>query len=354
LEFEGCFTASVTPFKQTGEIDWQAFEKITEFQCKSGVSGILFVGTTGESPTLNPEEHVLVIKQASDFVDKRILVIGGTGSNNTAETLELTESVQNWINAALLVDPYYNKPASSQIRKLYYMPIAEKFPELPIIPYVIPGRTAGTGLVPEDLQKLKEQCPNVIAVKDATCDIERTKTTRRLLPKPFRIFSGDDSATSLMMIDPKILGNGVISVISNVLPYSVQKLTELIKDGKIEREQELEYILKPLFDNVVTVKTKERAWPNPCGIKTLMAGLGMIDVSMRPPVGPMDADAVEQVRNAILEIIIRYPTWSYCGSHEIENIVQKDIDLIEEIFEVDVIERIKNDNLWKELSFDYK
>lgn len=350
LNFEGCITAQVTPFDENG-IDWEGLERLVEFQSRSEVSGILFVGTTGESPTLSVEEHIAVIQKGSEFIKKRILAIGGTGSNNTQETLEYTKAVQNSVDAVLLVDPYYNKPASPQIREFYYASVAEKFPALSIIPYVIPGRTGGTGLLPEDLEELSYAHRNILGVKDATGNDERTIATRRLLSEPFKILSGDDSRTLSIMLNQEILANGVISVISNVLPYSIQKFTELLKTKRIDGAKELEYILKPLF-NIVTVKTDKYAWPNPCGVKTLMAGMGMIDITMRPPLGPMEPAAVKIVRKAILETIKRFSE----SSSGIQSVIQKDFELIEEFFlegKIGVEERASDKNLWKELSFNY-
>ena len=351
LNLSGGFTALVTPFHKNGNVDYVGLQRILKFQSNSTISGVLLVGTTGESPTLTPKEHISVIQIGSDFFRKK-WVIGGTGSNSTTEAIEYTEAVKNYIDAALLVDPYYNKPDPQQLVEFYYGPIAETFPALPIIPYVIPGRTGGKGLDPENLAELRKKYKNIVAVKDATNTEgdERTILTRKLLPEPFVIFSGDDSMTLSRMSNPEIRANGVISVVSNVFPNSVQKLTKLSnKLGWDDVAELLNHVLEPLF-GLVTVKTKTNSWPNPCGIKTLMAGLGMIDISMRPPLGPMDKIAVEQVRNVIPEMMERFDSYP---SNIIREAIQKDIKLIEKTFYVDVQERISNDSIWEKLSLQY-
>ncbi len=162
--FSGCHTALITPFKDH-ELYLEGLEKLVEFQISCGVSGILAVGTTGESPTLTWEEHNKVIRVVAEKCKGRCKSIAGTGSNNTQETMESTEhAVQVGVDAALLVDPYYNGPSSLEIRREYVAPVAKKFPQIQIIPYVIPGRT-GTQLLPEDLALLHKQYANMSTVK---------------------------------------------------------------------------------------------------------------------------------------------------------------------------------------------
>ena len=357
--WNGCITALVTPFGKDGEIDWYSFERLIEFQCKAGVRGILFTGTTGESPTLTAEEHIEVIRRGSELVNKfnmDTLVIGGTGSNNTQEAIEYTEAVQEYVDGILLVDSYYNKPNSRQLRESYYGPIIQEFPDLPVIPYVIPARTGGTGLMPKDLAKLVEKHPNVIGVKDAAGDTKRTIETRKLLPEPFKIWSGDDSATVEITTNKGIRGNGVVSVISNAFPYAVQKWTESLKEGwneEISEEMEaLRFIgvfLAPLFE-IVTVKPAigNETWPNPCGIKTLMSALKMTEMSLRQPLSAMDNTAVEKVRKSFKEG--KTALLERVRAIKAERVVRKEFGFIENMFKVNIDEMLNSDETWEKLS----
>jgi len=156
----GSYTAIITPFTQTS-VDYDGLAQLVNFQIKNGITGILAMGTTGESPTLTWAEHNRVIQEVSENSKNHCLCIAGTGSNNTNEALAATEqAIRAGVDAVLLVDPYYNGPSSLEIRKEYVEPVAKAFPSTDIIPYVIPGRT-GAQLLPEDLAILAETCPNV-------------------------------------------------------------------------------------------------------------------------------------------------------------------------------------------------
>jgi 4-hydroxy-tetrahydrodipicolinate synthase len=301
----GCYTALMTPFTKRLEVDFDALNKLIEFQITEGVNGILAVGTTGESPTLTWEEHNKVIEAVVKQSKNRCRTIAGTGSNNTKETMESTEhAVHVGADAALLVDPYYNGPSSLEIRREYVAPVAARFPKMEIIPYVIPGRT-GAQLLPEDLAILGRQFANVKTVKEATGSIENMKRTRECCGPNFTILSGDDDKTYTMMTDPAIRAAGVISVASNIAPKAVQQMTAFASEGKTAKAQELAAALKPLF-GVVTVKTQEdtpfgpvacRA-RNPLGTKTLMAVLGMPGGPCRQPLGKMTRKGIEVVLEA--------------------------------------------------------
>ena len=167
----GCYTAIITPFKNNA-VDDEGLEKLADFQIQNGITGILAVGTTGESPVLTWDEHNKVTETIAKKTKGKCLCIAGTGSNNTAESLAATQhAAEVGADAALLVEPYYNGPSSLEIRKEYVAPIAAAFKDLDIIPYVIPGRT-GTQLLPEDLALLYKQYPNVRTVKEATASID--------------------------------------------------------------------------------------------------------------------------------------------------------------------------------------
>lgn len=300
--FNGCFTALMTPFKDDYEVNYEGLEKLVEFQIAAGVSGILAVGTTGESPTLNWEEHNDVIRIVAEKCKGKCQTIAGTGSNNTRETIESTEhAVHVGADAALLVDPYYNGPSSLEIRREYVAPVAEKFPQMQLIPYVIPGRT-GAQLLPEDLAILNNQFANVNMVKEATGSIENMKRTRECCGNDFTILSGDDDKTFTMMTDPAIKASGVISVASNIAPKAVHDMTMLVNQGNQAEAEKLRNALKPLF-GIVTVKTQEETphgavgcrARNPLGAKTLMAILGMPGGICRQPLGKMTKNGVAVV-----------------------------------------------------------
>ncbi len=289
---------------QTHEVDYEGLAQLVDFQVKNGVTGILAVGTTGESPTLSWKEHSKVIEQVDQDSGKRCLTIAGTGSNSTEEAIAGTERAQNaGIKAVLLVDPYYNGPSSLEIRREYIEPIAQRFPEVQVIPYIIPGRT-GTQLFPPDLAVLHHQYPNVSCVKEATGDLKNAELTRKLCGDDFDILSGDDEKTLSMMISPDIQANGVISVMSNIAPRAVSDMVNYCLDGNEQAASVIVQALKPLFD-LVTVKTQEQTpygpvtckARNPLACKTLMNILGMPAGPCRQPLGKMTRNGLEIVLN---------------------------------------------------------
>jgi 4-hydroxy-tetrahydrodipicolinate synthase len=304
MMFGGCYTAIVTPLKENA-VDVEGLQKLIEFQIAGGIDGVLGVGTTGESPTLTWEEHNRVIEVVVERCKGRCQSIAGTGSNNTKETMESTEhAVHLGADGALLVDPYYNGPSSLEIRREYVAPVAERFPQIGIIPYVIPGRT-GAQLLPEDLAILHQQYPNMSTAKEATGSIDNMKRTRECCGDGFTILSGDDDMTFAMMTDPAIMAAGVISVASNIAPKAVKEMVELLKQGKrVEAEAKMN-AAKPLFE-IITVKTREETphgpvscrARNPLATKTLMNILGMPAGPCRQPLGKMTKAGIEVVLNA--------------------------------------------------------
>jgi 4-hydroxy-tetrahydrodipicolinate synthase len=284
------------------QVDYEGLAQLVDFQIKNGVKGILAVGTTGESPTLDWNEHSKVIEKTFEYAGKRCLTIAGTGSNSTQEAIEGTEHAHNsGLSAVLLVDPYYNGPSSLEIRREYIEPIAQRFPEVQIIPYIIPGRT-GCQLLPQDLAILHSQYPNVRCVKEATGDLKNMELTRQLCGKDFDILSGDDDKTYTMMISPDIAASGVISVMSNVAPRAISDMVHYLLDGNEEAAAVIQQALQPLF-SLVTVKTTEQSpygpvvckARNPIAIKTLMNVLGMPSGPCRQPLGKITRQGIEVV-----------------------------------------------------------
>jgi len=326
------------------ELDLEGLKRLVEFQVEQGVSGVLAVGTTGESPTLTWEEHNLVIEKIHEYVGGRAVTIAGTGSNSTEECLKATEHAKDiGVEAVLLVDPYYNGPSSLEIRREYVAPVAEKFPEVQVIPYVIPGRT-GTQLLPQDLAILHSEFDNVRAVKEATGNFENMRLTRKLCGEDFDILSGDDDKTFQMMSDEEIRASGVISVASNVAPKAVQEMCSKYLEGKREEAAKLAEALKPLFQ-LVTVKTMEETRygevlcksRNPVPYKTLMNILGMPSGPCRRPLGKMTKKGIQVVLNNVRLVYERNP--------EI-------LEPIESFFDVRLEERLYNEKYWKSLTYD--
>jgi 4-hydroxy-tetrahydrodipicolinate synthase len=302
ITFSGCYTALITPMNRNRQVDYEGLQQLVDFQIKNGVKGILAVGTTGESPTLDWNEHSKVIEKVHEYSNNRCLTIAGTGSNSTQEAIDGTAHAQDiGVNCVLLVDPYYNGPSSMEIRKEYVEPIARQFPEVQVIPYIIPGRT-GTQLFPQDLAVLHQQYPNVRCVKEATGDLKNMEVTRQLCGEDFDILSGDDDKTYTMMISPDIAASGVISVVSNVAPSAVVDMVHYVLDGNDEAASVISQALQPLF-NIVTVKTQEQTpygpvackARNPLAYKTLMNVLGMPSGQCRQPLGKMTRSGLEVV-----------------------------------------------------------
>ena len=219
----GAFTAIITPFKGDN-VDGEGLDALVDFQIQNGITGILAVGTTGESPVLSWQEHEQVVDRVAARTQGKCTCIAGAGSNNTKEALAAARhAVDAGADALLLVDPYYNGPSSIEIRREYVAPVAEEFPGVQVIPYVIPGRT-GAQLLPEDLALLFRDYPNVATVKEATGNLENMKRTRQCCGPDYTILSGDDGMTYQMMTDSSVAGAGVISVASNVAPAAVTRL----------------------------------------------------------------------------------------------------------------------------------
>jgi 4-hydroxy-tetrahydrodipicolinate synthase len=300
--FSGCYTALITPMNRNRQVDYEGLQQLVDFQIKNGVRGLLAVGTTGESPTLDWNEHSKVIEKIHEYSSNSCLTIAGTGSNSTQEAIDGTAHAQNYgINCVLLVDPYYNGPSSMEIRREYIEPIASQFPEVQVIPYIIPGRT-GTQLYPQDLAMLHQQYPNVRCVKEATGDFKNMEATRRFCGEDFDILSGDDDKTYNMMIAPDIGASGVISVVSNIAPRAVVDMVHYVLDGNEEAASVIAQALQPLF-NIVTVKTQEQTSygpvtckaRNPLAFKTLMNVLGMPSGPCRQPLGKLTRSGLEVV-----------------------------------------------------------
>jgi 4-hydroxy-tetrahydrodipicolinate synthase len=339
----GCYTAIITPFVNNA-VDYVGLEQLADFQIQNGITGILAVGTTGESPVLTWDEHNKVTETIAQKTKGKCLCIAGTGSNNTAESFEATRhAAEVGADAVLLVEPYYNGPSSLEIRKEYIEPIAAAFKDLDIIPYVIPGRT-GTQLFPPDLALLFKKYPNVRTVKEATASIDNMKLTRECCGSDFMILSGDDGMTYEMMTDDQVKAAGVISVTSNVAPKAVTQMVQLLNEGNSSEASALLQKLEPLF-NLVTVKTTEQTpygevsfrARNPLAYKTLMAILGMPSGMCRQPLGKLTPAALQIVLDA---------------ARRVQTTAPEILQPVAEFFNVDIGERLENEKYREGLAYE--
>lgn len=347
MRIQKVWTALVSPTRPDLALDTDGLERNIEFQIAQGITGVVPTGTTGESPTLDWNEHNQIIEWALAQCKGRCGVLAGTGSNSTAETFENTErAVRHGAEGVLLVDCYYNGPSSQELRDEYYAVVASKFPNVTVVPYIIPGRS-GTALAVEDLAILADKYPNVNTVKEATGDLERMAKTRSLLGDEFSIVSGDDDITYTMMTDPAIRANGVISVMSNVIPAAIIKMVDSIATGDLQTAAGVRDAIAPLL-GIVTVKVdNERVLPNgqvvkvndryrnPLAVKTLMAGLGMPSGPCRRPLGRMTPVGIGVVRNVVKQV------WEH--NPEV-------LQPISDFFGVDVGARIADDSVWNALA----
>ncbi len=349
---QGCITALVTPFNSDGSIDWSGMRENIEFQILQGAKGVVPVGTTGESPTLDRAEHCMVLVKTADHPREDTFILSGCGSNSTKEALYYMDVA--WgadCGGGLFVDPYYNGPSSLEIRENYYSLLARRFPTMAIVPYVIPGRT-GCELSAVDLAILAWRFPNLQAVKEATGNLDRMRETRKLAPPDFKIISGDDDMTFAMMTDPEISASGVISVISNIAPAAVQRMCQSILDRNWGEAEKIKLALDPLFKLVTIRQSREIVlglmgkqeshvvtdrFRNPVGIKTMMQGLGMPAGPCRPPLGKMTRNGVQQVRDALKEVWGKNP-WV--------------LEPIESFYKVSIPNRLADDEIWNRLSFE--
>jgi 4-hydroxy-tetrahydrodipicolinate synthase len=283
--FQGSIVAIVTPFKN-GKVDEEKYRQLIEFQIKNGTSAIVPCGTTGESATLNFEEHHRVIDVTVQAVRKRVPVIAGTGGNSTAEAIELTEHAKKvGVDATLQVAPYYNKPTQEGLFQ-HFKAIAKAVP-LPQVLYNIPGRT-GVNMLPATVARLAE-LKEVVAIKEASGDLGQMAEVVRLAGDKITLLSGDDNLTLPVLA---IGGKGVVSVVANIAPKDSSKMVKAWHDGNVEQARKLFYKLLPLCQ-AMFYET------NPIPVKTSLALMGKIDGEMRLPLWPMAPANLEKLKAAL-------------------------------------------------------
>lgn len=284
--FEGTHTALVTPFRND-RFDEAAFERLIEFQIENGISGIVPVGTTGESPTLDHEEHARVIELAVKTAKKRCKVIAGTGSNSTREAISLTvEAEKAGADGALLVSPYYNKPTQEGLFR-HYKSVANAT-KLPLVLYSIPGR-AGIEIGVETVKRLALECPNIVAIKEAGGSVDRVSQLRQALPESFEIISGDDALTLPFIAAGAV---GVISVASNIIPKEVSTLVKAALAGHHTEARVLHEKWYTLFRDLF-IET------NPVPIKTALSLQGRMETEFRLPLCEMSEATLTKLKGTL-------------------------------------------------------
>jgi 4-hydroxy-tetrahydrodipicolinate synthase len=279
MTLTGTFTAIITPFNADGSVDYSALRSLVQWQVASGVDGLVPVGTTGESPTLDVHEHIKVIATAVEAAAGKATIIAGTGANSTAEALELTREVLNaGVHATLQVTPYYNKPNAEGLYR-HFSAVADL--GLPVVLYNVPGR-AGKEIPLEVVVRLATN-PNVTAIKEAAGSVDRVSAIRDACE--LTVLSGDDSLTLPMI---SVGASGVISVASNVIPREMSTLVRLALANDLAGARELHRTYYPLFRDLF-IDT------NPIPVKTALALMGRVGPAFRLPL----CEPAEKVREQI-------------------------------------------------------
>jgi 4-hydroxy-tetrahydrodipicolinate synthase len=282
----GSIPALVTPMREDGSIDWQAYRGLIDWHIQSGTDAIVAMGSTGESATVSMDEHCELIAAAIEHAQGRLPIIAGTGANSTSEAIELTEFARKaGATAALSVVPYYNKPTQAGLFA-HFRSIAEAV-DIPLILYNVPGRTI-TDISNETVLRLA-QCPNIVGLKDATGDIGRGIALMRSLPEGFALYSGDDpTAAALMLFGAR----GNISVTANVIPTTMARLCAAARAGDIQTVREICFRIAPLHAAMFVES-------NPIPVKWALAYLGKLSPFYRLPLTPLSAERHKEVEAAL-------------------------------------------------------
>lgn len=286
MNFGKILTAMVTPFDQNGEIDFPATKNLINYLIANGTDGLVISGTTGESPTLTEEEKVELFKFAVDVVDGRVPVIAGTGSYNTKASIELTKHAENaGVDGVMLVAPYYNKPSQEGLYQ-HFKAIAEET-SLPIILYNVPGRSA-VSLSVDTVVRLSE-IKNIVAIKEASGNLDAMAEMIEKTPDDFSLYSGDDGLTIPVL---SIGGAGVISVASHIIGNEMQEMIKKFQIGNVQEaardHRRLLPVMKILF-----------ATPNPTSVKAALNLNGIPVGSVRLPMIPLEEEELNTLRNVL-------------------------------------------------------
>ena len=282
----GSIVAIVTPMHEDGSLNLPCLRKLVDFHVQEGTDAIVIVGTTGESPTVDVEEHQELIRVAVDQAAGRIPVIAGTGANSTSEAIEMTEFAKKvGADAALSVVPYYNKPTQEGLYR-HFKAIAEAV-DIPVILYNVPGRTVAD-LGNETTLRLA-QIPNVVGIKDATGNMERAAELINRAPEGFSVFSGDDGTACALLL---LGGKANISVVANVAPRMMHEMCMAAVSGNVMKARELNFRLSALSRQLFCEA-------NPIPVKWACQQMGLMEGGIRLPLTPLSADCHERVRSAM-------------------------------------------------------
>jgi 4-hydroxy-tetrahydrodipicolinate synthase len=285
-QFAGLTVALITPFRN-GQVDFDRLGRLVDWHVEQGTDCLAPVGTTGESPTLDHEEHERIIGMVVERARGRIKIMPGTGSNSTREAIRLTKFAKKaGADAALMVGPYYNKPTQEGYYR-HFAGVAEAA-DLPIILYNIPGRT-GSNILPETIARLA-RLPHIVGIKEATGSLDQASQIQALCD--LTILSGDDSLTLPLM---SIGGRGVVSVVGNIVPRDMKAMVKAFDAGRIAEAQDWHRRLFPLCRDMLGAAT------NPIPIKTAMKFLGQDSGELRLPMCPMDEAGETRLRKTLLE-----------------------------------------------------
>jgi 4-hydroxy-tetrahydrodipicolinate synthase len=283
---KGSLVAIVTPMHADGSLDIDSLRKLIDFHIQQGTDGIVIVGTTGESPTVDFDEHCQLIRTTVEQVDGRIPVIAGTGANCTREAIELTQQAKDaGADACLLVAPYYNRPTQEGLYQ-HFRAVAEAV-DIPQLLYNVPGRT-GCDIANDTAMRLAE-IPNIVGIKDATANIERGTDLLRRAPPEFAVYSGDDATTLALLL---LGGQGVISVTANVAPKLVHDMCMAAFAGNVKLAREINLKLFPLHQKLFVEA-------NPIPVKWALSEMGLIQPGLRLPLTPLAAQYHDTLRAAM-------------------------------------------------------
>jgi 4-hydroxy-tetrahydrodipicolinate synthase len=284
--FRGTYTALVTPFRD-GEIDVPALEALIEGQIADGVSGLVAVGTTGESPTLSAAEREQVIRVTVEIAKGRCQILAGTGSNSTSTTITATRAAEKMgVDGMLIVAPYYNKPSQEGLFR-HFQSIAQAT-AAPIMLYNIPGRCA-VDIGAETVERLAMDCANIVSIKEASGSVDRVSELRARLPEAFTVLSGDDSLTLPFL---SVGAVGVVSVASNLFPAEVVSMVQAFRAGDTKSARDMHLKLLPIFKDLFIE-------PNPVPAKTVLSWRGVMSADCRLPLCEMSAANQARLRKTL-------------------------------------------------------
>lgn len=276
FDLKGSIAALVTPFKKDGSIDYEAYDRLLDFHIANGTAGVVVCGTSGETPTLSEEEDAQMFKHSVEYINHRMVVIGGTGSNCTESCVKYTRNAaEAGVDAVLTVGPYYNKPTSAGMY-LHFSTVA-KAVDIPIILYNVPGRT-GSAIKPEVALKLAHDYENIVGIKEATGNLMNIATLIAGRPEGFKVYSGDDN---ISMLSNLLGGDGCISVLANVVPKEFVEFMRLSMEGNAVEARKLFYKYHKLMD-LLFIES------NPIPVKAALSAMGMMEEIYRAPLCPME------------------------------------------------------------------